>query len=578
MNRVNQVLLRGCVSYGLLQSSWKSFCEAEEESRISTDDVIRSASFKRFSAVQAPVPKTPDYTKAPVVSGGLTGIFSKLFLSENESGSNAYFDISKDLPPDEIPEPIVIPNKSAGYFSLFLTESSKESTRLCIPSSRQVWEVFQNGGETLSGEGIPGVGNWATCKKFMAEYIAKNRRSSEKHCCLPSGETVSYDDFSAMRPFSDTLEKYQVHQRLAQLLTQQDFLREYKVFIEEIRNDNWFVNYETRPRLLQYLGITAFLEKKITIEELAVIGMVGAVLVNNTEENRITVLTANTVIPYLKEHRFEHHILAEGNYEKCDKGWLERFAKKSPLERTAIVYAEVRYTDLSIENGYAVSLKHPRKYVDHVCLLSLPVTVDVFQAIFGLENYAPPSDHTLAFGYRQSAKEMMIGRPVAMLGLFVCPKVHNNISGLAIIDHDMVHIANDWVHPYAKVIIDFAQTVKKKLPSQKTLFADLLDRTFPECLFILDAPLHSPLAFWSYLITMLPRGDWQSGDIDILMECLKELPEELRKPDVIASVSKKVTREIRRMEREGYKKEHQLFLKDFSSRLKVFTNNVDQSS
>ena len=100
---------------------------------------------------------------------------------------------------------------------------------------------------------------------------------------------------------------------------------------------------------MQYLGITAFLENKISVEELAVIGMVGSVIGNNTEENRISVLNEETIIPYLKEHYFVNPCEIISDLQLTDKfsssslsqKWIEKFASRSSLERTAILYLKL---------------------------------------------------------------------------------------------------------------------------------------------------------------------------------------------------------------------------------------------
>jgi hypothetical protein len=395
--------------------------------------------------------------------------------------------------------------------------------------------------------------DWSLLKKGMNIIIAEERASKENICQLPSGQSLSYDAFAKMPEFSGTLEKWHVHQNLSSLLTKQSFLIKYTTFLSDIQKDNWFKKYEKSPKLLQYLAITAFLEKKITVEELAVICNVAAVTQNNNKQNRITVLNKETIIPYLEKHFFTQECsfiniikyTDQFSSTKCSKEWLDKFASRSPIERTAILHCSISNSNFTFPGDTVIKITSPTSalntYSIEHCLFSLPVTLDLCEAIFSSKNkYKPPSHHTLQFGYRKSLQEMIQGRPVAIAGMFAAPAVHLSIGGLLIPTHDIAHIMIDWSNPYSQTCIDLGLKILKNIPNQKEFAHQVLDRVV--------VPINEDVKeidwateFWLSLINF--SISWENTtssnqDIEILCTFLKDLPKELTSKETLEQVDK----------------------------------------
>lgn len=389
--------------------------------------------------------------------------------------------------------------------------------------------------------------DWTSLKK-MAETQAQDME--KKECKLPSGRVISYEAFAKMPEFAGTLEKHTVHQNLSLLLTQKPFLRECKNFQKAIQKEDWYKRYETRPKLLQYLALAAFLEKTITVEELAVICMVAVVSKNNTNENKITVLNKDSVIPYLEEHFFtkdcsfieDIHYQDQFSSSKCSSSWVQKFAAKSPIERTAILYQtsnETRYTFPGDKNLLA------NGSLQEKCILSLPVILDLLEALFKeSHSITPPSKHTLQFGYRKSLQEILQGRPVAMVGIFTSPPVHGQLGGLETVSHDINHLTIDWSHPYTKVIIDLADKIlKKDMPIYKNFAHSLLERVFIIEGIQREDSFDFAVGFWMFFLTnhafKIFRHTTNGTQNHELCLILKELPKELISKDVLEKVDKK---------------------------------------
>ena len=114
-----------------------------------------------------------------------------------------------------------------------------------------------------------------SCQNFRLMNIFKVFFDNSKALNLPNGKMISINSFCKHSLFAHAPENKKVFFQLLTYINSNFFHRDYQIFLDDIKTENWFQNYEDTPYTLAYLSLIAFFSNAIDQEELFIANLVA---------------------------------------------------------------------------------------------------------------------------------------------------------------------------------------------------------------------------------------------------------------------------------------------------------------
>lgn len=329
----------------------------------------------------------------------------------------------------------------------------------------------------------PNSDQWMSLKKSKGL-----RNSEEASFLLTSGSRYLESTFIKHPLFKNSIERHSVFCRLSKLLEKStlldqvlgtNFERKYHSFLRNIKSSNlhWADPYKGNPMDLAYIALYAYLNGEIDQEELFTAQMVASAFAESPESAAYLVLTEENAKKELRENNY-----FDDSHLSQDFDFLKNLNQKPLLKRTQVSYVlaeegELSYTDLKKYKRRPLGFQEEGTTVK-MTLIPTWLLERIYEKTL-LAGPIPPKTNTEYFGYDQSVKALMKGRPISYASpLFYMPPVHGSITNqTAITAHDLLaHCSFDWSCPYTEGLIKLGKKLWEDTRFDKNLSLLTLDR------------------------------------------------------------------------------------------------------
>ncbi|OJU80085.1 MAG: hypothetical protein BGO10_01115 [Chlamydia sp. 32-24] len=187
---------------------------------------------------------------------------------------------------------------------------------------------------------------------------------------LPSGTTISPQEFFSHSLFKDTKEKENVYHAMIKFSQNPEFRNNYSNFLQDIPLENWYTRYLSDPISLAHLSIIAFLDRKIDLDELVTLQTFAEIIIEKEKNNiisfEIVTLNDHNLEEYLTEINFplyvETTLLPKKNRKKEEElikertKLLEDVKQLSPIKRTALEYTIASFDNTMHESTQSLEM------------------------------------------------------------------------------------------------------------------------------------------------------------------------------------------------------------------------------
>lgn len=241
----------------------------------------------------------------------------------------------------------------------------------------------------------------------IGDYFPLNSQSyihSDSTLVLPSGTTVSSEEFISHPLFKDTKERENIYHTIINFSQNPEFRKNYSNFLQDIGLENWYARYLSDPIPLAYISIIAFLDKKIDLDELVTLQTFAEIITEKEKNNiisfEIVTLNDHNLEEYLTELNFplyvESKLLPKKNRKeemelvKERKKLLDDIKQLSPIQRTALEYTIASFDNTMHESTQSLEMliyydansrigfKKVENYQGTMSLIPLSLAIDSF--------------------------------------------------------------------------------------------------------------------------------------------------------------------------------------------------------
>jgi hypothetical protein len=318
---------------------------------------------------------------------------------------------------------------------------------------------------------------------------------------LSQGQRLSRDVFVRLPLFQFALEVHPVFTQLVQLSSREDFLGRYVQFLRSLTREDWVMANRGDPINLALMSLYAYLDGKISREDLFVIQTVAeAERAHGAGEIaawRVEVLTQESCAAVLTEAGFppfapnkpEFMITRRKSDEELARlkdEFIRRLPLRSPVQRTVVTYTLSPFLKLKLGQEVSHASVEMGLHYQPKCDVGFKNIVDGQEATVVLPPFAMVEDlyrmtssiplalipeEDVIFGYNGDNAIFYKGRRWYSIAspLFTVPPVHTfgtGPFGLGIEYHDRIyHRAIEANNPDIDKIIEVAKAVEKCNPT-----------------------------------------------------------------------------------------------------------------
>ncbi len=353
--------------------------------------------------------------------------------------------------------------------------------------------------QALKREFLSSVGYNPKCFRCFLEFINDGnvviQDSSKKvsrnlgRLVLPSGKEVESIDFLENPLFCNAKEKESVFIELLMLVNHPCFLSEYKIFLSNKNNMDWFVRYQKKPIQLAHLSVLAFLDGEIDQDELFIVHTVASAYSElNSEssgekvkvikvEPRVVlphdlfrVLTEFDVPPFEKENLIVNRKSNEEIFGKMQE-FTDEYAKRSTIKKTFLTYTLSDFVSGSKKESVEMNIyfrievtsffKESGGDRGQVLLPPWELVWKLFCITSKFEDRLKKPKPS--FGHVNSYKVLLKRRPVTIpSSKFLTVRPHEfeyGPSGLGMFLHDFFHLLLEANNPHVGLLIEIGKNL-----------------------------------------------------------------------------------------------------------------------